>query len=194
MNGHHNHPLPLPPLALKCASWGETGKMLTNFIFNLPFCRRACRSGIASSEISSPLSWKHIGAEFASCRPPLPSAAIILRPHPALWLAILPGTGPVQNQKVALFNSGHRHTSPNCNPTSNPQPLAPGPHPSTIPAYVLDATESRDPCLLPQCISYTRQGFGSRTRDSASHVTICQSLHPPTPNTPPPPVTTSILP
>lgn len=129
MNGRHNHPLPLPPLALKCASWGETGKMLTNFIFNLPFCRRACRSGIASSEISSPLSWKHIGAEFASCRPPLPSAAIILRPHPALWPAILPGTGPVQNQKVALFNSGHRHTSPNCNLTSHPQPLGPRPPP-----------------------------------------------------------------
>lgn len=165
--------------------------MLTNFIFNLPFCRRACRSGIASSEISSPLSWKHIGAEFASCRPPLPSAAIILRPHPALWLASLPGTGPIQNQKVALFNSGHRHTSPNLHPAA-PPPLAP--HPSTIHAYNLDASETRDPCLLPHCISYTRQGFGSRTRDSASHVTICQPLHPPTPTSPPCPTTTTILP
>ena len=168
--------------------------MLTNFIFNLPFCRRACRSGIASSEISSPLSWKHIGAEFASCRPPLPSAAIILRPHPALWPASLPGTGPVQNQKVALFNSGHRHTSPNPDPPhSTPPPLTPQPpsHPSTTRAYNLNASETRNPCLLPQCISYTRQGFGSRTRDSASHVTICQPFHPPT--SPPPPSTT-ILP
>lgn len=135
MNGRHNRSPPPPP-ALKCASWGETGKMLTNFIFNLPFCRRACRSGIASSEISSPLSWKHIGAEFASCRPPLPSAAIILRPHPALWLASLPGTGPIQNQKVALFNSGHRHTSPNLRPaTPRPSPLTPPPiyHPRIQP-------------------------------------------------------------
>lgn len=172
---------PPPPPALKCASWGETGKMLANFIFNLPFCRRACRSGIASSEISSPLSWKHIGAEFASCRPPLPSAAIILRPHPALWPASLPGTGPVQNQKVALFNSGHRHTSPNPDPPLNPTTLHPSalPQPSTTRAYNLDASETRDPCLLPQCISYTRQGFGSWSRDSASHVTICQAFHPP---------------
>lgn len=120
--------VPPPPSMLKCASWGETGKMLTNFIFNLPYCRRACRSGIASSEISSPLSWKHIGAEFASCRPPLPSAAIILRPHPALW----PGPacqerGPVQNQKVALFNSGHRHTSLNRNPNTPRSPHLPSP-------------------------------------------------------------------
>lgn len=78
--------------------------MLTNFIFNLPFCRRACRSGIASSEISSPLSWKHIGAEFASCRPPLPSAAIILRPHPALWPASLPGTGAPLKIKRWFFS------------------------------------------------------------------------------------------
>lgn len=112
--------IPPPPPVLKCASWGETGKMLTNFIFNLPFCCRACHSGITSSEISSPLSWKHIGAEFASCRPPLPSAAIILRPHPALWTATLPVTGPVQNQKVAPFNSGHHHTSSNCNPLTGP--------------------------------------------------------------------------
>lgn len=129
MNGHRRQCPPPPPSVLKCASWGETGKMLTNFIFNLPFCRRACRSGIASSEISSPLSWKHIGAEFASCRPPLPSAAIILRPHPALW----PGPacqerGPVQNQKVALFNSGHRHTSLNHNPTTLHSPSLPCPH------------------------------------------------------------------
>lgn len=89
---------------------------MINFIFNLPFCRRACRSGIVSSEISSPLSWKHIGAEFASCRPPLPSAAIILRPHPALWPASLPGTGPVQNQKVSLFNPGHCHPAANRSP------------------------------------------------------------------------------
>lgn len=124
--------------------------MLTNFIFNLPFCRRACRSGIASSEISSPLSWKHIGAEFPSCRPPLPSAAIILRPHPALWPASLPGTGPVQNQKVALFNSGHRHTSPNRNPLSPPPtPLPLTPYPPSI----------HHPCIQPRRFRNMRSMF-----------------------------------
>lgn len=162
-------PFSLPFPLLKCASWGETGKMLTNFIFNLPFCRRACRSGITSSEISSPLSWKHIGAEFASCRPPLPSAAIILRPHPALWPASLPGTGPVQNQKVALFNSGHHHTSPK---------LEPHPSPSSTPTHPPPACTT---CLslFPQCISYTRQSFGSLTRDSAARVTVRQPFHSP---------------
>lgn len=37
-------PVSLP--ALKCASWGETGKMLTNFIFNLSFSCWACRSSV----------------------------------------------------------------------------------------------------------------------------------------------------
>lgn len=123
--------------------------MLTNFIFNLPFCRRACRTGIASSEISSPLSWKHIGAEFASCRPPLPSAAIILRPHPALWPASLPGTVPVQNQKVALFNSGHRHTSSNRNPPPPHHPSSLTPHPLPI----------HHPCIQPRCFRNTQSMF-----------------------------------
>lgn len=63
-------------------------------------------------------------------------------------------------------------------PPHHPSPLTP--HPSTIHAYNLDASETRDPCLLPHCISYTRQGFGSRTRDSASrdHMPTPTSLHP----------------
>lgn len=130
-------PLPL----LNRASCGETGTMLINFIFNLPFCRRACRPGIASSEISSPLSWKHIGAELASCRPPLPSAAIILRPHPALWPDSLPGAGPVQNQKVSLFNPGH------CRPAANLPALPSPPTPSFHP-YNLDASQKCDACHI----------------------------------------------
>lgn len=143
--------------------------MLTNFIFNLPFCRRACRSGIVSSEISSPLSWKHIGAEFASCRPPLPSAAIILRPHPALWPASLPGSGPRPKSKGVSFQS--RPLSPS--PPTPPHPT-PSPTPLTSPIHVKPA--------LPHYISYP----GSGAPGSASHVAIC----PPTPptHTPHPPL------
>lgn len=157
-------PLPL----LDCVPCGETGKMLINFIFNLPFYRRACRSGIVSSEISSPLSWKHIGAEFASCRPPLPSAAIILRPHPALWPASLPGTGPVQNQKVSLFNPGHCHPAANRTPPHHPHALLPSARATLTPhKHAMRAT------LLPHYISYTRQGPGSGAPGRASHATIC---------------------
>lgn len=50
-------------------------------------------SGTASSEIPSPLSGKHIGAELASCLLPLPSAAIILRYRPTFWPSSLWGVG-----------------------------------------------------------------------------------------------------
>lgn len=78
-------------------------------------------------------------------------------------------------------------------PSTRPSPLTHAPltlHPSTTRSYNLEASETRDPCLLPRCISYTRRGFGSRTRDSASHVTICQPPPPP----PPHPPTTAIPP
>lgn len=64
--------------------------------------------------------------------------------------------------------------------THSPLNLAP-----TTRALVLDALETCDPCLLPRCVSYIRQGFGSLTRDSASHVTICQP--------PPPPITANLI-
>ena len=144
--------------------------MLINFIFNLPFCRRACRSGIVSSEISSPLSWKHIGAEFVSCRPPLPSAAIILRPHPALWPASLPGTGPVQNQKVSLFNPGHCHPAANRSP---PPPTAL----TLLPSARTTLTPHKRAMLATLLLRYmssARQGPGSGAPDGASRATICR--------------------
>lgn len=53
------------------------------------------------------------------------------------------------------------------------------PHPSTTRTYHIDASETRRLSLFPQCISYTRQSFGSLTRDSASRVTVCQPFHSP---------------
>lgn len=67
--------------------------ILRNFTLFLLFFYKVSHSGIASSEISSPLSGKHIGAELASCLLPLPSAAIILRYRPTFWPSSLWGVG-----------------------------------------------------------------------------------------------------
>lgn len=66
-------------------------------------------SGIASSEISSLLSGKHIGAELASCLLPLPSAAIIVRYRPTFWPSSLWGVGNREESRT-LAASDMRNT------------------------------------------------------------------------------------
>ena len=79
------------------------GGFVRNFYLASFFLCKVSHSGIASSEISSPLSGKHIGTELASCLLPLPSAAIILRYRPTFWPSSLRGGGArgVENRAQA---------------------------------------------------------------------------------------------
>lgn len=74
--------------------------ILQNFTWLLLFIYKVSHSGIASSEIPSPLSGKHIGAEPASCLLPLPSAAIILRYRPTFWPSSLWGVGNREENRI----------------------------------------------------------------------------------------------
>lgn len=76
-----------------CSRPMKIHSILRNFTLFLLFFYKVSHSGIASSEISSPRSGKHIGAELASCLLPLPSAAIILRYRPTFWPSSLWGVG-----------------------------------------------------------------------------------------------------
>lgn len=170
--------------------------MLTNFIFNLPFA--AERVVRASRLLKFPRLFH--GNILGQNSPAVGLLSLLLPlssgPTPPYGRPACQERGPSKIKRwlfsiQAIVTRPQTVTPPPPYHPATPHPSTP--HPSTTRAYNLDASETRDPCLLPRCISYTGQGFGSRTRDSASHVTICQPPHIPTPTTAPPSAT-AILP
>lgn len=93
LNSHLWGSLPSGDKKMVNSGSSKMDAILRNFTLLLLFFCKVSHSGIASSEISSPLSGKHIGAELASCLLPLPSAAIILRYRPTFWPSSLWGVG-----------------------------------------------------------------------------------------------------